>query len=69
MTVEEQKAQARQEKEVMVRIMLNCYPKFFGDPYKAREELLQKTYGQLKKMYEKTMNEKWVYDPESPWTR
>lgn len=69
MTVEEQKTQAKREKEVMVRIMLNCYPKFFGDPYKARDELLKKTYCQLKKLYEKTMNEKWVYDLESPWMR
>lgn len=67
MTVEEQKAQGRKEKEVMVRIMLNCYPKFFGDPYKARDELLKKTRNQLVRTYEEVMKEKWVYDPESPW--
>ena len=69
MTVEEQKAKAKKEKEIMVRIMLNCYPNFFGDPYKVRDELLKKTYAQLKRMYEEVMKEKWVYDPESPWMR
>ena len=68
--VEQQKTQAIAEKHTMVRIMVNCYPHKFGmDPYKAREMLLQKTYKQLKKLYEETMNEKWVYDPESPWMK
>ena len=69
MTVDEQKARARQEKEVMIRIMINCYPMMFGNPYKAKEELLKKTRSQLQKKYEEVMKEKWVYDPESPWMR
>ena len=69
MTVDEQKRQAKKEKETIVRIVLNCYPMFFGDPFKARDELMKKTLGQLKKMYEEVMKEKWVYDPESPWMR
>ena len=69
MTTEEMKASARKEKEVIVRIMLNCHPFMFGDPYKAREELMAKTLKQLRKMYEEIMKEKWIYDPESPWMR
>ena len=69
MTAEEMKVSARKEKEVIVRIMLNCYPSKFGEPYKARENLLAKTLKQLKKMYEEIMKEKWIYDPESPWMR
>ena len=69
MTAEEMKASARKEKEVIVRIMINCYPSKFGDPNKAREELMAKTLKQLKKMYEEIMKEKWIYDPESPWMR
>ena len=69
MTAEEMKASARKEKEVIVRIMINCYPLKFGDPYKAREELMTKTLKQLKKMYEEIMKEKWIYDHESPWMR
>lgn len=68
--VEKMKAQAVAEKHTMVRIMVNCHPQKFGmDPYKARAELLQKSYKQLKKLYEETMGEKWVYDPESPWMK
>lgn len=68
--VQKQKAQAIAEKHTMVRIMVNCHPFKFGvDPYTAREMLLKKTYKQLKKLYEETMNEKWEYDPTSPWMR
>ena len=69
MTAEETKALARREKETIIRIMINCHPFMFGEPYKTKDMLMTKSLKQLRKMYEDVMKEKWVFDPESPWMR
>ena len=59
MTVEEQKAVARKEKETIVQTMINF------NPQRSKDELMGKTLKQLRKMYEDTFKNKWVYDAES----